>query len=171
MKKKLKFLDELNIDNKSKAIVKDALKKWIDEFIKRADGRTGNVMKCDFKEADYFFFTDCKDIIGMETEEEGIGKKFRIRKRKRDVFLSLFLKQFIGDKIDFGNRKCTHCGFDPMDFEHMSGGFYKYCPRCERIIMDTYIPYLRQDILFIIKEFGVKNGEEGKAEKEGSKGR
>lgn len=134
MKNKLKYIDEWAIDKASKKIVKKELRQWIKEFIKRGDDPAYTVRECDFKNDRLFFFTKCHDIL-----EDGKERPYsmRIRKRKRQVLMSLFLKQLIGDKIEIKRPLCSHCGRAKMSFDHVNGGFVQYCTACNRIIVDT----------------------------------
>ena len=137
--KSLKYLNEMEFESKKDLkMVKKELRKWIKEFIYRADGRVGSIEKCDFKNNEFFFFTDCTDILGKDVEHLAFEENYLIRRRKRNVMFSLFLREFIGEKIKTSERKCSHCGFSPMDIDVSGNGYYRHCPKCKRVILDTF---------------------------------
>lgn len=89
---KLKYVDEWGLSKKAEAIVKWELRNWIGEFVKRADGQMGNPQKCNWKENELFFFTDCTDILSKTGESRAVELDGRIRTRKRNVLMQLFLR-------------------------------------------------------------------------------
>lgn len=136
----LKFVDEWNLDPKSKAKVKRELRKWIQEFIIRSEGAVPEVHKLNFKTDEIFFFTNCQDILSKNPEAKGIEDAQRIRDRKSSIMFYLFLKQMIGDRIDIVKSKCSHCGYTEMDIQscYDGYGYFHYCPKCKMTIVVTY---------------------------------
>ena len=161
----LKYVDEWDLDKDSKKVVKKELRRWIKVFIKRADGMVGSVEKCDFKNDELFFFTDCRDKLADMPEDRAIETDFSIRKRKKQVYMSLFLKQLVGDKIFIPKRPCSHCGFEQMDIGHAFNGYYRFCPKCRRIVMDTFISTIEDCVKVageILYKKYVEDGSNGK---------
>jgi len=163
--KKPRFVDEWNLGFKAKSVVKRELRKWRDVFIERANGETGSVEKCDWKNDELFFFTDCHDLMGDNPESKAVEDEMLIRRRKRNVMMQLFLKQLVGDKIKIAQKKCSHCGFEPMDIEGAgSDGYYRYCPKCSRLVIDTYVPGMWKTMKNVEKDMVVKHGWKTKKE-------
>lgn len=128
----MKTLQELNISKKSKAIVELWLKEWIAHFTGLADGRTGNVYRANFEKMDIFYFTDCKDII-LE------NKNNQVMKRKRMIMLQLLLRYLTGEKV--GHKiACSHCGHDDVYIgsRPSGGGHYMFCTKCGKTDVCTY---------------------------------
>ena len=128
----MKTLEELDLSSKSKAKVESWLKEWIEHFTALADGRVGNVYRADFEKMDIFYFTDCKDII-LE------NKNNQVLKRKRMIMLQLLLRYLTGEKV--GHKiACSHCGHDNVYIgsRPSGGGHYMYCPKCGKTDVCTY---------------------------------
>ena len=154
MNKKLKYLNEINLDSSSKRKVKRWLNNWIDEFIKRADNSTYQVELCNFKENELFFFTKCQDILKDDPEETGNETNFQIRKRKRQIVLALFLKEMLGEKIKKWDRKCSHCGNTNMIIKTVGdSSYYRYCPDCKRFVIDTYESDIHRASYNLLKQY------------------
>ena len=147
MNRTLKYIDEWGLDKRTKRIVKDYLREWLLEFIDRADGQMGNPQKLNWKEDEVAFFTDYRDILSKTKESRCYETDSRIRKRKRNVLMQLFLRQLLGDEIKLPLLQCSHCGYAPMDFEGCENGYYRYCPECRRIVFDSLVSNILLDTL------------------------
>ena len=130
-KKKIKRVKDWGLDKDSEKIVRKELRKWVKEFISRADGRKGTVRKYDTIKDEYFFFTDCRDIVSGKSDAS-------MGKRKDNVDKSLLFKDLLGE-LKINPIECTHCGFIGIDITNINGGFFKYCPECHNIIINTYL--------------------------------
>jgi len=135
----MKTIDDLKLSKKAKAIVKDWLQEWLDMMIRQANGQQGNVYRADFKKLDFFYFTDCTDILSKDPEAKGVEDNRSIVIRKRIVMSQLLLKNLMGTfkrlKI-----KCTHCGFDDVYIASLktASGHFKWCPKCFKTDISTY---------------------------------
>lgn len=128
----MKTLEDLKLCPKAKAKIELWLTEWIQHFTDLADGRTGNVYRADFEKMDIFYFTDCKDII-LD------NKNNQVLKRKRMIMLQLLLKYLTGEKI--GHKIiCSHCGHDDVYIgsRPSGGGHFMYCSRCGKTDVCTY---------------------------------
>ena len=128
----MKTLDELDLHPKAKAKVEEWLKDWIHHFTLLADGRTGNVYRANFEKMDIFYFTDCKDIILED-------KNNQVQKRKRMIMLQLLLRYLTGEKI--GKKiACSHCGHDDVYIgsRPSGGGHFMFCTKCGKTDVCTY---------------------------------
>lgn len=148
---KLKNLDELNLDKRSKKKVQQWMNQWLSHLIEFADGREGNVTKADFQNMDFFYFTDCKDILDKDPHLEKGENQRKMRWRKSAVMLQLMLKSMLGQKLG-RVLKCTHCGYEGVDTLYCNGGYWKWCPKCKRIIVDTYIWSFAESISDVSKQ-------------------
>lgn len=126
------------LDKKNLLIVKDELGKWLNLFIRQADGRTGNVYRCDFVADDFFYFTDCKDKVSKNVESRAVETSMDIRRRKDKVFLQLLIRSIIGniDFIPLGD--CTHCGYSHLVIDTVTNGHVVYCGKCKKIDLCVY---------------------------------
>lgn len=137
-KPKLKYVNEWDIDKKSKRVVKKELKNWSKEFAKRGNDKLGGVRNFDLKDNKWFFFTDCRDIISDEAEQRPQEKHKQMTDRKSNVLLALSLKQLSGDKITTHSNECSHCGYEQVDYVSTSNGHFTWCPQCTNIVMNCY---------------------------------
>lgn len=138
------------IDDESKKVVTRELKKWISLLTDYADGRTGNVKRFNLLTKDFFFFTDCKDIVAKDPEFLAQETNYDIIRRKQYVFMQLVLKQLLRGpykKI----LKCSHCG-QPEEIKKTINGHYRFCPHCQKISMVGYMPTAKESLNYIIKE-------------------
>lgn len=137
---KPKSIDEWGLCKKSTKKVKKELKKWLQLFLEQSQGRSGNVYRADFLNQDFFFFTDCKDILSKDPEGTGQEVNLEIRKRKRNVFNQLFVKTLLGEKL--GKKiKCSRCGYDEVYINGFNGGHFTYCRKCQKTDICTYPDY------------------------------
>jgi len=130
---KMKTLNDLKLCKKSRKKVEDWLQEWLDLFIKQANGKQGWVYRANFEDNDFFFFTDCKDILEKDPEAKAQENNLAIRSRKRKVLMQLFVKTLMGKKLGT-TIKCNHCGFEPCWIEGLpdGNGHWVYCPKCKK---------------------------------------
>lgn len=150
----MKTLNDLNLCKESRKKVEDWLQEWLDLFIKQANGKQGWVYRADFENNDFFYFTDCKDILEKDPEAKGQENNPTIRNRKRKVLMQLFIKTLMGKKLGT-TIKCNHCGFSPCRIEGLPdrNGHWVYCPKCKKTDIhvfpegyDTCIDTIKQEI-------------------------
>ena len=91
----MKTLKELKLCPKAKAKVEAWLHEWLEMLIKNADGREGNVYRADFEGKNFFYFTDCRDLVSKEVESTGQEANRKIVVRKRYVMNQLLLKAML----------------------------------------------------------------------------
>jgi len=130
----VKTLNDLGLCKKSRKQVEEWLQEWLELFIKQANGKQGWPYRADFEHDDFFFFTDCKDILEKDPEAKGQENNLAIRSRKRKVFLQLFVKTLLGKKNICDTITCGHCGFSPCWIEGLKdgNGHWCYCPKCKK---------------------------------------
>jgi hypothetical protein len=147
----MKTLQELGLNPKSKAKVELWLTEWIQHFTNLTDGRTGNVYRANFEKMDLFYFTDCRDIVLKDANNQ-------VARRKRMIVLQLLLRYLTGEKI--GRKiKCTHCGHDDVYIgsRPSGGGHYMFCSKCGKTDVCTY-PESYNNTMSEIKEELTKLG-------------
>lgn len=162
LKKKIKYVDEWGLDKKTTRKVKKHLTNWMEEFVKRADGRLGSIEKSNFMDGDLFFFTDCADILSAKPESRAHEINKKITTRKKNVMFHLFLKELINGKPIYSHKKCSHCGFSPMDIEGVTEGYYRFCPKCGRIVIDAFAGTLVTSVNDILEQLEEREDAEEK---------
>lgn len=151
-----KAITEWGLDKRSLRKVREQLKNWLDLFYKQADYREGNIYRADFVNQDFFFFTDCRDILSKDPEGTGQEFNLEIRKRKRNVFNQLFIKTLLG--LQIGKKiKCSHCGFDDVFISGFDGGHYTFCSKCGKTDICTYPNAYNNTIVNVVDDL-VKKG-------------
>ena len=146
MKTMISPLSDLNLDTESEKKVRQWLEQIIEIFKEKADGRVGNVFHNDFENDKIFFYTDCTDLINKEKDEEAN----LVRTRKRFVFLQLFLKYLLGERVN-RTMKCSHCGDDEVFVDDYGGGSFRFCASCGMIVLYVH-PSHYEDALKLAKE-------------------
>jgi len=139
MRVKPKTIDEWKLCPKAKKTVKRELSKWLTMLTKQADGRTGNVIRCDFTKDDFFYFTNCKDILSNDPEYKAHETNNKIIRRKQKVMLQLLLRQIMGENLR-KVLKCTHCGYEGEEMLKTTNGHFRYCPKCKKVTLVSYVP-------------------------------
>jgi len=135
----MKTLNDLKVSKKTKEKIYQWLDEWLELFIKNADGRTGNVFRADFENNDFFYFTECNDILINDPESESVETNIDIRRRKRNVMMQILIRTLKGEKL--GKQiKCTHCGYEYCSIQAVFNGHYVYCPHCKKIKLTGYLP-------------------------------
>jgi len=135
----MKEFDELGLKPKDLQKVKNWLHRWINHFTRMADGAKGNVKRYDLYNLDFFYFTDCRDILSKNPESKGVEDAKSIRKRKRAVEYGLIFRKLLGE--DFVQKSpCTHCGKEDRYIQSLGDGtgHYVYCPNCKMTVVVTY---------------------------------
>jgi len=139
MRGKPRTLDEWKLSPEAKKTVKRELAKWVKLLIEQADGREGNVIRANFLKDEFFYFTNCNDILKDDPEYKAHETDNRIIKRKQKVMLQLLLKQIMGEKLG-RVLKCSHCGYEGEEMRKTVNGHYRYCPKCKKISLTSYVP-------------------------------
>jgi len=136
----MKTLNDLGLCKKSRKKVEDWLQEWLDLFIKQANGKQGWAYRADFENNDFFFFTDCKDILEGDPEARAQENNLAIRNRKRKILLQLLIKTLWGRKNICDSIKCGHCGFSPCWIEALKdgNGHWTYCPKCKKTEVQVF---------------------------------
>lgn len=156
----MKTLKELKLSKKTKQRVEAWLLEWLEMLIQQADGRQGSVIRADFEKNDFFFFTECNDLVGKESksDEANLG----IRSRKRKVVPQLFVKTLLGEKL--GRKSpCSHCGYEDRLVMHMYNGHFVYCPHCGYLVLNGYIETVEESlkgVMTMLKEEAIKRAKE-----------
>jgi DNA-directed RNA polymerase subunit RPC12/RpoP len=152
----MKTLNDLKLSKKTRQKVYEWLGEWRDLMVKQADGREGNVIRADFEHEDFFFFTECNDIL--HKDPEGLAKETnpRILRRKQRVTMQLLIKTLMGEKI--GRKSpCSHCGYEDRLVEHMHNGHFVYCPHCGYLVINGYRETMEESVKGVLARF--KKGE------------
>lgn len=146
---KPKTVDKWNLSDGAKDVIKRELQKWLDMLIEQADGKTGNVIRADFIKDDFYFYTDCRDIMKNDPEWKSDETNNKVRSRKIKVLHQLLLRQIMGQKL---GRKltCTHCGNEETITKCENGNF-KYCPHCKKIRLIGYLPTFDKTVESMLK--------------------
>jgi hypothetical protein len=154
--KMVKYIDEWNIPDEYKAEVKKELLFWKELFFNNADKQEGNVLRCDFKNNDIFFYTDCRDILSDTTLTKA-EMELKERTRKRNVFMQLFLNELITGEAINKKGECSHCGSKETTMLSLGlAGTCRFCKDCNRTTIDTYVPSINNAVK-ILKDILIKN--------------
>jgi len=147
----MKSIKDLGLPKKEQKKIETWLNQWLDLFIKQADGQEGNVHRADFENDDFFYFTDCNDILIKDPEGKSVETNPKIRARKRKVRLQLLIKTLLGYNFD-RPLKCTHCGYEKCSIDATVNGHYTYCPHCKKISLVGYLPTIIESASAVFKE-------------------
>jgi len=141
----MKTLNDLKLSKKTKEKVWDWLSGWLDMMIEQANGEEGTVIRANFPEDDFFFFTACKDILNKDPESKSSETNPLIHKRKSKVMMQLLLKTLMGMKV--GRKSpCSHCGYEDRDVQGMYNGHFVYCPHCGYLVINGYIDTMEESV-------------------------
>jgi hypothetical protein len=158
----MRNLKDLKLRKKTEAKVQEWLTDWLTMFVEQADGKEGNVYRADFANEDFFYFTDCNDILAKDPEGKAQETNPNIIRRKQRVHLQLLLKTLLGEKI--GKKiKCTHCGYEDRYIGKMYNGHYVYCPKCHYLSLNGYLETIGKstvEVLHMLTDEGVSHVEE-----------
>lgn len=147
----MKTIKDLKLRKKTEKKIHDWLDEWLDLLIDQADGREGNVYRADFPGDDFFFFTECNDILLKDPESKSKETNPAIMRRKSKVMQQLLIKTLMGEKL--GKKlKCSHCGYDNRIIQTMYNGHYTYCPNCGYLVLNGYLETIEESMHGIIKK-------------------
>lgn len=130
----MRTINDLGLCKKSREKVEGWLLEWLDLFRRQADGKHAWVYRADFEGSDFFFFTDCKDILERDPEARAQENNLAIRNRKRKVMMQLLLKTMLGMDLGLITITCNHCNHRGCWIEGIGDGtgHWVYCPKCEK---------------------------------------
>lgn len=130
----MKTLNDLGLHKKTRKKVEEWLQEWLDLFIKQANNKPAWVYRADFVKDDFFYFTDCKDILEKDPESKGQEHNLVIRKRKRKIMMQLFIKTLLGQNLMLNVITCNHCGYRGCWIEGLKdgNGHWVFCPKCKK---------------------------------------
>lgn len=161
----MKTLKDLKLCKKSHEKVEAWLREWLDMLIKNADGKEGNVYRADFETKNFFYFTDCRDLISKEIESKAQETSKAVIIRKRYIMNQLLVKSLLGE-VKLLKLECSHCGCKKVWIESFEGGFMKYCPKC-KVTQITVFPNAYDTCISNTKAIIFRNfSEEDEVEKE-----
>jgi len=135
----MKTIEDLKLPKRYKCRIKAWLEEWLNMLIAEANGRQGTVYRANFEKNDFFYFTDCTDILSKDPEAKGQEENREIQIRKRVVMSQLLIKNLLG-QTNWKKNKCSHCGFENRWIEVIGDGYghFLYCPRCHYTTIGTY---------------------------------
>jgi len=153
----MRTLNDLGLCKKSKKKVEEWLQEWMDLFIKQANDKHAWVYRADFTKDDFFYFTDCKDILEKDPEAKAQENNLAIRNRKRKIMLQLFLKTLLGQNMGLITITCNHCGYRGCWINGLKdgNGHWVYCPKCKKTDIHVF-PEGYDNCMDIIKREIVK---------------
>lgn len=161
--KKLKPITEWGLDGKALGIVQRELLILFKHFgqfadIRFTDGVLKNISRSDFGSMDFFYFTDCRDILAKNPEQKGVEMNLEVRNRKRAKLLTILMARLLGRDVD-RKIKCSHCGFDEgfEDGFKDGSGHYTFCPKCFKTTFCIYPPGYN-NCISLLKESLEKRG-------------
>jgi len=130
----MKTLNDLGLHKKTRKKVEAWLQEWLELFEKQADNKEAWVYRCDFEKNDFFWFTNCKDILEKDPEAKGQENNRAIRSRKRKIMMQLFLKTLLGKSLGLITITCNHCGYRGCWIEALKdgNGHWVFCPKCKK---------------------------------------
>ena len=130
----MKTLNDLGLHKKTQKKVEAWLQEWLDLFVEQANGKHAWVYRANFEKNDFFYFTDCKDILEKDPEAKGQENNLAIRNRKRKILMQLFLKTLLGQSLGLITITCNHCGYRGCWIEGLKdgNGHWVYCPKCKK---------------------------------------
>jgi len=135
----MKKLKELGLKPKDLLKVKNWLNQWMQHFTKMADGNRETVERYNLENLDFFYFTDCRDILSKNPESKGVEDAEAIRKRKKAIEYRLLFRALLGEELG-KKRPCSHCGNDDRWINSLGDGtgHYLFCPKCGMTTVVTY---------------------------------
>ncbi len=130
----MKTLADLGLHQKTRKKIEAWLQEWLTLFEEQANHKEAWVYRCDFEKNDFFWFTNCKDILEKDPEAKGQENNLAIRSRKRKVMMQLFLKTLMGKKLGLITITCNHCGYRGCWINALKdgNGHWVYCPKCKK---------------------------------------
>jgi hypothetical protein len=158
-------LKDLGLSPKDYRKVKNWLNNFVAHFTNKAEGAKGTVERYDLENLDFFYFTDCRDVLNKHPESKGQEDNKKIIRRKRAVEYQLIFRRLLGEQLG-KNRPCSHCGNGYRWINSLGDGtgHYIYCPKCAMTTVVTYpdgyntcIDRIKQDITNNVKQIVNKN--------------
>lgn len=147
----MKTLQDLKLRKKTEKKILRWLGEWLQLMKDQASGEEGTVIRANFVDDDFFFFTNCKDLMEENPESLSVENDVKIRKRKSKVMLQLLLKTLMGEKL--GRKSpCTHCGYEDRIVKAMHNGHYVYCPKCKYLVVNGYLDTMEKSMKKLLKE-------------------
>lgn len=148
----MKSLKELKLSRKTKQKVETWLLEWLEMLIQQADGQQGNVHRADFVKEDFFYFTNCNDILAEDPESLSKETNPKITRRKQKVMLQLFIKNLLGVKVG-KVIKCSHCGYEGMLIDGTYNGHFTFCPKCKYLVVNGYLETMGETVKAVLARF------------------
>lgn len=135
----MRTLKDLKLSHRDHAKVKRWLQGWVNHFTDMAEGARETVERYNLKDLDFFYFTDCRDILNKNPEGKGVEDNKKIINRKRAIEYKLIFKKLLGETLG-RRRPCGHCGHDDRWIDSLGDGtgHFLYCPKCEMTTIVTY---------------------------------
>lgn len=135
----MKTINDLDLKAKDKAKVRAWLTGIMHHFERMSAGERETVERYNFDNLDFFYFTDCRDILSKNPESKGVEDADTIRKRKKAVEYKLIFQSLLGKKLG-RKRPCSHCGNDDriIDSFENGTGHYLFCRKCGMTTIVTY---------------------------------
>jgi len=135
----MKTLNDLDLKAKDKAKVRAWLMGIVRHYKKMSDGDRETVHRFDIDNLDYFYFTDCRDILSKNPESKGVEDAETIARRKRAIEYKLVFETLLGKKLG-RKRPCGHCGNDDRIIDSLRDGtgHYLFCEKCGMTTIVTY---------------------------------
>lgn len=130
----MQTLKDLKLSKKTHKKVEAWLESWLKLFEEQANGKHAWVYRADFIKDDFFYFTDCKDILEIDPEAKAEENNLAIRNRKRKILMQLFVKTLLGKNLGLITITCNHCKYRGCHIEGLKNGtgHFVYCPKCKK---------------------------------------
>lgn len=135
----MKTINDLDLKVKDKAKVQMWLMQIMKHFERMSDGDRETVERYDLDNLDFFYFTDCRDVLSKNPESKGVEDAETIKKRKKAVEYKLLFKYLLGKELG-RKRPCSHCGNEDRFINSLGDGtgHYLFCPKCGMTTIVTY---------------------------------
>lgn len=135
----MRTLKELGLKPKDRLKVQNWLNQWMQHFKRMAKGDRETVHRFDLENIDYFYFTDCRDILSKNPESKGVEDLEEIIRRKKAIEYKLLFEYLLGRELG-RKRPCSHCGNEDRYIESLNDGtgHFLFCPKCGMTTIVTY---------------------------------
>lgn len=155
----MKSIKDLKLTKATEKKVENWLKEILGALIIQADGRKGNVYRADFDNQDFFYFTECNDLVSKEVESKSVESSLDIRKRKRVIMSQLLIRNLLGEKLE-KKIKCSHCGYEECTIDSTYNGHYTFCPKCKKIGLTGYLSTIIESAADTLKQLILREMQE-----------
>jgi len=154
----MRTLNDLNLKAKDKAKVRIWLMEIIKHYKKMSDGDRETVHRFDMGNLDFFYFTDCRDILSKNPESKRAEDIESIKKRKKAIEYKLIFETLLGKKLG-KKRPCSHCGNDDRIIDSLgnNAGHFLFCEKCGMTTIVTYPIDYKTCIETMMTRLRVKN--------------